>query len=58
MLPVTQAEAAEILRSLIDAIVLTPAEDELHIEVQGDLAGILTIAVNAKGRPERASRFT
>ena len=41
-------KAAEVLRSLIERIVLTPEDGELKIDVAGDLAGILTIAVKAK----------
>ncbi|MDX5986304.1 hypothetical protein SIL82_18755 [Sphingomonas echinoides] len=43
-------KATEILRSLISAIVLTPDDTGLAIDVQGDLAGILAIATaeNAK----------
>ena len=41
-----RAEAATILRSLIDRIVLTPTEtgDRLTVDLFGDLAGILSIA--------------
>ena len=46
-------KAGELLRSLISIIVLTPTDDGLEIDVQGDLAGILTVASNAKSpRPE------
>uniref|UniRef100_UPI0035CB8C75 hypothetical protein n=1 Tax=uncultured Sphingomonas sp. TaxID=158754 RepID=UPI0035CB8C75 len=43
-------KASEILRSLIAAIVLTPNDADLSIDVQGDLAGNLAIATtqNAK----------
>ena len=41
-------KAADLLRSLISAIVLTPGDSGLEMDVQGDLAGILTIASNAK----------
>ena len=41
-------KAADLLRSLISAIVLTPSESGLEMDVQGDLAVILTIASNAK----------
>ncbi len=49
-----RAEAAEILRGLIDRIVLTPneARNKLEIDLFGDLAGILTMATNRSGRPE------
>ncbi len=42
--------AADVLRSLVQEIVLTPdtASGELQIEVHGDLAGILTIALERK----------
>lgn len=42
----TRAEAADLLRSLIDKIVLKPKENgkEYAIDLHGDLAGILTIA--------------
>ena len=43
-------EATDVLRSLVKEIVLTPDPDsgELLIEVRGDLAGILTIALERK----------
>ncbi len=41
-------EAADTLRSLVDQIVLTPVEDKVEIDVQGDLAGILTISTQSK----------
>ena len=41
-------EAADILRSLVDKIVLTPVEGKVEIDVQGDLAGILTISAQTK----------
>nr|WP_246781518.1 recombinase family protein [Rhodoblastus sphagnicola] len=49
-----QIEAKEIIRSLIDAIILTPnAEGRLDVEVRGALAGILTIASTPKGQKAR-----
>ena len=39
--PTTRLEAVEILRSLIDVIVLFPEKGELKIELHGDLAGII-----------------
>jgi DNA invertase Pin-like site-specific DNA recombinase len=45
---VTRVEAAGILRSLIDAIVLIPEGGELKIELRGALAGILSVATNEK----------
>jgi len=45
-----RAEAADLLRSLVDRIELTPnAEGRLDIDLFGDLAGILTLATNANG---------
>ena len=40
--------AADVLRSLVQRIVLTPEDGELKIEVVGDLAAILNIAVKPK----------
>lgn len=36
--------AAEIIRSLIQDIVLTPMDGKIEIDVRGDLAGILTLS--------------
>jgi hypothetical protein len=44
--PATAAEAADILRSLIERIVLTPKGDALYAELYGDFA---TIAAMAEG---------
>jgi hypothetical protein len=41
-------EAAEVIRSLIEAIILVPEGGELKIDVRGYLAGILAIAVERK----------
>ena len=46
--PAERLRATEILRSLISAIVLTPNDGNFEIDVQGDLAGILAVASNAK----------
>ena len=50
----TRAQAAEVIRSLVSEIVLTPEGWVLQIDVRGDLAGILTIAASGKqnGRPD------
>jgi hypothetical protein len=50
--PETRTEASETLRGLIDAIVLTPDQGELRIELKGNLAAILGAAQNAKRPPE------
>ncbi len=41
-------EATEILRSLIDEIILTPGDEEMLIDVRGDLAGILAVSLKRK----------
>ncbi|WP_300012088.1 hypothetical protein [uncultured Roseobacter sp.] len=41
-------EATEILRSLIDKIILTPTDNEMLIDVRGDLAGILAVSLKRK----------
>lgn len=38
-------EAADIVRTLVERIVLTPVNGKVEIDVQGDLAGILTLSV-------------
>lgn len=50
--PGTRPEAAEAIRGLVDAIVLNPAENELRIELKGNLAAMLSAAQNAKRSPE------
>ncbi|PIO99673.1 recombinase family protein [Pleomorphomonas carboxyditropha] len=40
--------AADVLRSLVQDIILTPKDDELKIDVRGDLAGILAISLKSK----------
>jgi site-specific DNA recombinase len=46
--------AADIIRSLVKEIVLTPEEGELKIDVRGDLAGILAISMKTKTPATRA----
>jgi len=41
-------KAGEVLRSLAKEIVLTPQDDELKIDLRGDLAGILAISLKTK----------
>ncbi len=49
-----RTEAREILRSLIEAIILTPDEvGGLTIDLRGDLAAILTIAAAQKAKKAR-----
>ena len=52
----TRLQAGEILRSLIKEIVLTPEGGELKIELRGDLAGILAIAVRDPGAKQQNGR--
>ena len=55
----TRAQAAEVIRSLVSEIVLTPEGGGLQIDVRGDLAGILTIAASGtqKGPPLSGAGF-
>jgi site-specific DNA recombinase len=50
--PDTVAEAAEIMRGLIDRIVLTPEGDVLRAELHGDLAVLARFAQGKEGRAE------
>src|SRR4029450_2202408 len=50
--PETRTEASEALRGLIYAIVLTPNQGQLQIELKGNLAAMLRAAQNAKRSPE------
>jgi site-specific DNA recombinase len=50
--PETRTEASEALRGLIDAIVLTPDQGQLKIELKGNLTAMLGAAQNAKRSPE------
>jgi hypothetical protein len=42
--PESRSEARELLRGLIDEITLTPSEDELQIDLKGNLAATLSAA--------------
>jgi site-specific DNA recombinase len=50
----TRLKAGEVLRSLAMEIVLTPGDGELKIDVRGDLAGVLAVALKAKTPATRA----
>ena len=50
--PETRTEATEALRGLIDAIVMTPADGALRIELKGNLAAMLGATVQSKRAPE------
>ncbi len=46
-----RSEAAEMLRSMIQAIRLVPEDGELMIELVGELAGILALGNEKSPRP-------
>jgi site-specific DNA recombinase len=48
----TRLEASEMLRGLIDSIVLTPQDGQLRIDLRGNLAAMLTAAQQTKRSPE------
>ncbi|MDF2766676.1 MAG: hypothetical protein K0S81_3671, partial [Rhodospirillales bacterium] len=48
-------QAMEMIRSLTDALVLTPEEGKLRIDLTGALAGILSVAEKDQ-RPVRRTR--
>jgi site-specific DNA recombinase len=48
----TRVEASEMLRGLIDSIVLMPEKGQLRIELRGNLAAMLTAAQQTKRSPE------
>ena len=47
-----RSEASEMLRGLIDAIVLIPEKGQLRIELRGNLAAMLTAAQKTRRSPE------
>src|SRR5262245_8112661 len=44
----SRAEAAEVIRSLVEEVTLTPEDGELRIDLKGELAGILELAADSK----------
>lgn len=44
-------EAADVIHSLIEDIVLTPVDSRMEIDVRGNLAGILTLSLQTKKSP-------
>ena len=52
-----RTEAADILRTLISAIVLEPNGDELAIRLKGDLGGILALSAGPQ-KSKRPSRLS
>jgi site-specific DNA recombinase len=53
----TRLEASEMLRGLIEAIVLTPEKGRLRIELRGNLAAMLAAAQQTKRSPETGDLF-
>jgi hypothetical protein len=53
----TRLEASEMLRGLIEAIVLTPQDGQLRIELRGNLAAMLAAAQKTKRSPETGDLF-
>lgn len=53
----TRLEASEMLRGLIDSIVLVPEGGQLRIELRGNLAAMLTAAQQTKRSPETGDLF-
>ena len=49
-----RAEAADVIRSLVSEIVLTPSAGELLVDLRGDLAGILAIASSGTQKGPRS----
>ncbi len=49
-----KTEAADILRTLVEAIVMVPEDGELKVELRGDIAGILSLCQTSK----KAAGFT
>jgi hypothetical protein len=50
-----RAEAGQLIRSLIEKIILVPEDKELKPEIVGDLAGILKLAGDSRdGKPRRS----
>ena len=53
----SRLEASEMLRGLIEAIVLTPQDGQLQIELKGNLAAMLAAAQKTKRSPETGELF-
>jgi hypothetical protein len=46
--PAQAPEAFELIRSLVEVVVLTPENGKLEVELRGELAGILALCSDAK----------
>ena len=53
----TRLEASEMLRGLIESIVLIPEGGQLRIELKGNLAAMLAAAQQTKKSPETGDLF-
>jgi site-specific DNA recombinase len=53
----TRLEASEMLRGLIEAIVLTPEKGQFRIDLKGNLAAMLAAAQQTKRSPETGDLF-
>jgi hypothetical protein len=56
--PADRAEALEILRSLIDKIVVRPVDDRFELELVGEIANMVALVPGAEGarnEPYRSS---
>jgi hypothetical protein len=49
-------EAANVIRSLVEDIILTPVKGKLEIDVRSDLAGILTLSVKTQKPAEGSGK--
>jgi len=49
--PATGDEAFDLIRSLIETIRLVPNNGELHVEIKGELAGILELCDAGNKKP-------
>ena len=56
--PETRVQAAEILRGLIDAIILEPEADGYALVLRGDLAGMLALSAGGKSKTAAAGMPT
>jgi 2-phospho-L-lactate guanylyltransferase (CobY/MobA/RfbA family) len=43
-----EAILVDVIRSLVEDIILTPVDGKVEIDVRGDLAGILTLSAQTK----------
>ena len=51
--PDTVSEAADVIRTLIEAVRLTPKDGKLSIELYGELAALLSLGMQPKNKHPR-----